>query len=796
MGVAWLLSRAELRRRLASLAGLAGIVAVVTAVVLAGAAGARRTTSVLDRFRDETRARDLSAIVLSPDLTADLALTERLRDEVAEVEGVTGVSRAFGYFVNVGVDVDFILVSSPDGYYDTIDRAIAVDGRMPDSDAVDEVALNETAAEALGLGVGDRLTAETFAPDTIVDLFNGEGFPDGPDGPTFGLDVVGVVRTGEELSATADVANAAGITSPAFAAEVEGEAGRSVLLLGAHAAPGTDIDAVQRVLSEQVGEKWEAVAVPVGDDYVGEVSRAHRTLAVGIAVFSGVAALAGFLAVGQALSRQNLLRAPDDGVARGLGATRRMRTVAVVLPSATAMAAGVAAGVVGAIALSPLFPLSIARRAEVDPGLRVDVPVLVLGGGVVLAGCSLWTWLSARSVVRRSGASSSPRTSRSAAPIGRWGASLPMTVGLGMVLERGRGRTAVPARSAVVGAAVAVTGVVGVAVFLATTDDAQSDPGRYGWAWSSSPEVLSQDSAATAAVMASDEEIEATAELLGGTVEVGEETIYAYALDVQKGSMGFTVLEGDLPTGRNEVALGRRTMDDLDLALGDRVEASAPAGAASELTVVGVVVPPLLDSTDPGRGAVLSVDGLNAIRPETFSNYLVLSYVDGVDRVALEERLTSDYGLGFVASQGTPPGQLQQLDGMRSVLVALVVFLVAIGVIGLLHFLAVSVRRRRDQFAVLRSIGFVRGQVRRSVSWQAVTATAFGVAVGLPAGVILGRAAWLLAVRDIGMDDTPSTPWLAIAIVAAVALAGAAVLALAPGRYASRGEPAEMLRAE
>ena len=58
MNGAWVVALSEFRRRLPALLGLALIVALVVAVVLATAAGARRTSTAVDRFVTETGARN------------------------------------------------------------------------------------------------------------------------------------------------------------------------------------------------------------------------------------------------------------------------------------------------------------------------------------------------------------------------------------------------------------------------------------------------------------------------------------------------------------------------------------------------------------------------------------------------------------------------------------------------------------------------------------------------------------------------------------------------------------------
>ena len=58
-----------------------------------------------------------------------------------------------------------------------------------------------------------------------------------------------------------------------------------------------------------------------------------------------------------------------------------------------------------------------------------------------------------------------------------------MTNGLRMALERGRGRDAVPVRSAALGAVVGVIGVTAVLVFTNSLQRPRTRPARYGERW-------------------------------------------------------------------------------------------------------------------------------------------------------------------------------------------------------------------------------------------------------------------------------------------------------------------------
>ena len=123
----------------------------------------------------------------------------------------------------------------------------------------------------------------------------------------------------------------------------------------------------------------------------------------------------------------------------------------------------------------------------------------------------------------------------------------------------------------------------------------------------------------------------------------------------------------------------------------------------------------------------------------------------------------------------------------------------SLGVLALLtigHLLSTSVRRRGRDLAILATIGFTRRQVRATVAWQAATLTVVALLIGIPAGIICGRLAWLLFTRQLGIVpviDVP-VPAFAVLIAAAVALALAAAAPL--GEAAARARPAQALRSE
>ena len=143
----------------------------------------------------------------------------------------------------------------------------------------------------------------------------------------------------------------------------------------------------------------------------------------------------------------------------------------------------------GGRAVSPLTPVGLARIAEPDPGFAVDAWPLVLGAALaavltVLA-CAVPAGTAARAVTtgpQRPG----PGGRRSPA----FSYGLPWTwrspaaaTGVRMALQPGRGRTAVPVRSAIFGATLSVAALTASLVLAASLGHLLTTPRLAGFTW-------------------------------------------------------------------------------------------------------------------------------------------------------------------------------------------------------------------------------------------------------------------------------------------------------------------------
>jgi predicted lysophospholipase L1 biosynthesis ABC-type transport system permease subunit len=169
--------------------------------------------------------------------------------------------------------------------------------------------------------------------------------------------------------------------------------------------------------------------------------------------------------------------------------------------------------------------------------------------------------------------------------------------------------------------------------------------------------------------------------------------------------------------------------------------------------------------------------------------------------------VSRDAGLAAVAQDitGLPnpfvtaaerPANVVSLASIAGLPVALAGLLALMAAGTLAHTLASAARRRRRDLAILKTLGFVRRQVRHAIAWQATTITAIALLVGLPIGVAGGRWAWRVLAAQLGVLPEPAVPLTAIVSAVPGALVVANLIAAVPGRAAARTQPATIFRAE
>jgi hypothetical protein len=790
------------------------------AVALAATAGARRTGSAYGRYLRSVKASDAFVNVPVPDL--------RLIRQVENLPGAAGRPAAWlginGEPVVRGhVDPAFLtdsVVGSLDGEYFRQDIMSVQAGRLPVR--ADEIALTAQEARLFGVGVGGHVQYQFYRAS--------DDGHDQPDGRQSFL-VTGIVVVPPALVDQFDSFPAAVLPPAATARFLDG---RYIFgWVGIRLAAGpAGIPALRRSLAALARSYAQAHHLPPAEvtppgirrmeviQHQAQQAIAPQALALG--AFGVVAALAMLVLTAQGISYLLSQAGSLARIVQAHGATRAQAALAIAgLPAVTAVAAA-ALAVAGAVALSPLAPVGEVRRYDPAQGLQADAAVLA-GGGVLLLGALLaivaaLSWRVARRAGPAAGARRAAITSAAAS------AGLPVTavIGARYALEPGPGRPPVPVRATLGGSVVAAAAVAAALVFGTSLHGLVTHPARYGWNW----DVLVQSSggyqgwspARMSRLVDSQPGVTAWSALSFSQEDIDGQEVPVAGIQPQLGSLAPPTSSGRPLTAANQIELGAATLRQLGKHIGDTVQAGSGA-AARKLIITGTVTLPSLgtmlqDHPSLGVGALmpertlLATEGLKS-GDESSAAALGLP---GQLTVAVFDVTSARAGTALARkiighSPDGSPGGTYRLGPMRGAAVidasqmggqplALALGLAIAAALALALTVLASVRQRRPELALLKSLGMRPRQVRAIVAWQATITLAIAAAVGIPLGVAAGRWAWTVFAGSIGVVPSPQVPVTLLAGGVAALLIAGNLLSAGPGAVAARITPAAGLRSE
>ena len=388
------------------------------------------------------------------------------------------------------------------------------------------------------------------------------------------------------------------------------------------------------------------------------------------------------------------------------------------------------------------------------------------------------------------------------------GAPPSAVIGIGNALERRTEGTTVPLGSALLGVVLAVVALCGTGVFGASLNHLTTTPRLWG-----EPEQLSFQPPSAALLDSLGHNPAVTGITTGvgaGEIEINHQNIGAIAAGTVRGPLLFSSVDGSLPRGDDQIGLGVTTMHQVGAHVGSVVAVTVTLHSGHRRTlpyrvVSQVSLPELGGFVSLGSGALFTTSGLlHALCPpgpqlalcrqkvaDKGSNGIRVSFVPGPRGEAAVRHYLDDYP--SIATVPVTPTSLVNFGQAVNFPLIFGAMLAVFGAATLTHLLVVSVARRRREVGLLKVLGFVNGQVVASVAWQATTLALVGVVVGLPLGVVLGKATWNLFANNLGVVPNAVVPVWFIGALAVAVVAAANLLALAPAAVATRVKPARLL---
>jgi FtsX-like permease family len=819
----WRATRRRSRRQALVVALICGLLGTVA---LGALAAARRTDTAYGRYLRAINSSDVFVNVPGPVLPV-IRQIERLPG-VASAAATVGLNA--NPVVNGKVNDAWLtngLTGSLDGDGFRQDRLTVLAGRLPRPGATGEIALTAGQARLFHAGVGGHVTYEFYREN----LKTNTPVPAGRS--TFV--VTGIVDLPPVLGDQFDQVNNAVLPPAATARYLNGEFqfGWVGLRLTAGSA---GIPALQRQLATLAGVLDRMFHVPPGairlnirrlDILHHEVQQGIEPQAVALAILAGLAMLALLVLAGQALAQLLERSTPDLAGLRALGTSRAQAALASGLTAAGAVLGGTALAVAGAVAVSPLAPVGAVRRFDPARGVQAD-PLVLAGGGCVLAAALLavlgvLAWRSARPPTHIPAARASSVAAAAAA------AGLPVTavVGTREALERGEGRRPVPVLATLIGSVVAVMAVAMAVVFGASLTGLVNHPERYGWNWTLLMDTQggygSWPPSQMDRLVSRQRGVTGWSTFAFTQLPIDGQTVPVLGLTRHLGSVEPPTTSGHPIAGPGQIELGVATLRQLGKRVGDTVTAGS-GRARRTLRIVGTVTLPsigltIADHVSLGRGAMLAdstlleIQGLSpslsaqsaaseTVAVPAFPSAVAIDMAPGASSQALVARISG-------ANPGDTPGGTYRLPQdriqgaaivdaarMGSQPLALALAATAGAVLSLALALLASVRRRRRELALLKTLGLTRRQVMTAVAWQASVILVVAALAGMPLGVAAGHWAWDAFATSLGAVPVTVVPVAALLAGFVILLVAGNLLAAGPGAVAARTPPAAVLRAE
>jgi hypothetical protein len=265
-----------------------------------------------------------------------------------------------------------------------------------------------------------------------------------------------------------------------------------------------------------------------------------------------------------------------------------------------------------------------------------------------------------------------------------------------------------------------------------------------------------------------------------------------FGLDDRRGSVDLALLQGRRPSAEGETAVGPYLFGQFDLHIGDPLVLPGPDGEDVHLRVVGEAVFPLIGNT--GFGSTVLMTRATAVKAGV--KPLNVGYLVDLAPGATIDDLQEAGGDAIVALPPASPPSLIRLQDAIGSTNALSAFFAVFALSVLAYGAITSSGRQRREYAVVRSIGFRRRQVVGAFLWQAVITLVLAAIVAVPIGLGIGRVAWSLTSRNIGLLDAYRLPLPELALGFGVALVISAGVALVAAARPARSTIAAGLRAE
>ncbi|HEY8750219.1 MAG TPA: FtsX-like permease family protein [Tepidisphaeraceae bacterium] len=273
--------------------------------------------------------------------------------------------------------------------------------------------------------------------------------------------------------------------------------------------------------------------------------------------------------------------------------------------------------------------------------------------------------------------------------------------------------------------------------------------------------------------------------------------------------------EGNAKDAERMLKLGRHVLVTTEfkqlknLGLGDKLPLKTDHGMV-DYTIAGVVWSPGIDvivtifdmSRQMDQRTAASVFGSIEDAQRDFGVKRFLLFAANLEYFTEKDTVLKDVQKTLRA-QGMRAGDVRQIKaritetfGNMLLLVSTVAFAaMAVSALGVTNTVMASIRTRRYQFGILRSIGVTRMQLLRMVLAEAILLGAVACTLGILAGLELSYNAEVMVVNITGYHPPLVIPWNYVWLGGGLVLMVSILASLWPAAWVARAQPLELLQA-
>ncbi len=269
--------------------------------------------------------------------------------------------------------------------------------------------------------------------------------------------------------------------------------------------------------------------------------------------------------------------------------------------------------------------------------------------------------------------------------------------------------------------------------------------------------------------------------------------------------IGVSAIENDITAGRldaidanpNGIIIGEALARKLSLAMNDTVSVVSPVGNVRTMKIVGLFATGNSGYDESQTFAQLTRVQALMNRPDV-ANLIIVRLDDAYRAQDVARTIETATGYKSVSWQESSKDLLDALTVRNIIMYSVVGAILLVACFGIYNVISTVVLEKTRDIAILKSMGFHAGDIRRIFVIEGALIGVAGSALGVAVGSLMMRGVQRIEIKPPGSVESISLPiywgWDQFLLAAAFAILSAVFAAWLPARKGGRVQPVDILR--